>query len=216
MPEMDGISLARNIRATRGIQETPLLLLTSLHDRQCVRNAGAAGFAATLSKPVKRAHLWNRILLSLGKIAAPQQPPPLIPADIDSSHARAFKVLIVEDNAVNQRVAQRMLERLGYRADVAGNGLDALEAMSRNAYALVLLDCQMPEMDGYETAREIRRREQENGRNTPIIALTANAMKGDRDTCLASGMDDFLTKPVHLGDLREMLERHVCARKPFG
>jgi two-component system, sensor histidine kinase and response regulator len=114
--------------------------------------------------------------------------------------------LIVEDNAANLKVAVRMVERLGYRADVAGNGSEALNALGQVRYDAVLMDCQMPEMDGYEATREIRRGEHD-GRHLPIIAMTASAMAGDRERCLAAGMDDYISKPVKLHIVAAVLER---------
>ncbi len=116
------------------------------------------------------------------------------------------RALVVEDNPINQRVIVQMIERRGYRADVASNGLEALDRLSQEAYDLVLMDCQMPVMDGYEATREIRRLEGSN-RHTPIIAVTANAMVGDREKCLAAGMDDYLSKPVKMEALEAMLNR---------
>jgi two-component system, sensor histidine kinase and response regulator len=121
-------------------------------------------------------------------------------------------VLVAEDNAVNQRVAVRMLEKLGYRADVAANGLEVLEALSRIPYAAILMDVQMPELGGYEATAEIRRREEGQDRHTPIIAMTANAMQGDREKSLEAGMDDHVPKPVKAGELEEVLERWVSAK----
>ena len=119
---------------------------------------------------------------------------------------RWARILVAEDNAANLKVAVRMVERLGYRADVAGNGSEAIVALDRVPYDAVLMDCQMPEVDGYEATREIRKAER-NGRHVPIIAMTASAMAGDRERCLAAGMDDYISKPVKLHIVAAVLER---------
>ena len=122
------------------------------------------------------------------------------------ARARA-RILVAEDNEVNQMVSVRMLEKLGYRCDIAVNGLEAVEAQTRTPYDVILMDCQMPEMDGYEASRAIREKEASSGVHTPIIAMTANAMQGDREKCLAAGMDDYISKPVRHPDLEAMLNR---------
>jgi signal transduction histidine kinase/DNA-binding response OmpR family regulator len=208
MPSMDGIELARRIRACSEIKPLQLLLLTSVHDRECVQDAVDAGFASTLSKPAKRSHLWNRLITCLARAPAGSLPAAALPAHT-ARPPKDFHVLVAEDNAVNQRVTMRILQRLGYRADVVANGLEVLEALGRIHYDAILMDCQMPEMDGWEATREVRRREVGSPRHTLIIALTANAMAGDRELCIDAGMDDFASKPVQMQQLEELLARHL-------
>ncbi len=117
-------------------------------------------------------------------------------------------ILIAEDNLINQKVIERMVQKLGYRADLVANGREALEALTRMPYGLVFMDCQMPEMDGFEACREIRNRDL-GGARIPVIAITANAMKGDRERCLAAGMDDYVSKPFKQDDLKNVIEKWI-------
>jgi two-component system sensor histidine kinase/response regulator len=204
MPGMDGLELARRIVADRRLEGLPVLLLTSAGVRGSVAGARAAGVAAYLAKPVRASHLYDAIVTVVGT-------PPDAPMVIASTIARGLAerrppILIVEDNAVNQQVASAMLAKLGYRSDVASNGREALEAIDRVRYGAVLMDCQMPEMDGFEATDELRRLEP-SGRHLPVIALTAGAMKGERERCVAAGMDDYLSKPVKLEQLAAVLKR---------
>jgi CheY-like chemotaxis protein len=164
--------------------------------------------AVHLSKPIRRAALLEALLTALGH-TAPERDPTLSkrPPETRSPSAYHPRILLAEDNVVNQKVAARMLENLGYRVDVVANGQEALTAAAQIPYACILMDCQMPEMDGYTATRAIREREARLGGRIPIIAMTANAMPGDRERCLAAGMDDYLGKPVHPEDLRAVLHR---------
>ena len=221
MPKMDGMELASTIKADPAIASTKLILLTSFGLRGEAEQAKRVGFSAYLTKPVKQSRLYDAIATVMGAPVEEQaERRPAHEAPIVTRHslkeAQAHSrerlvrahVLVAEDNQINQKVAVRMLERLGYRADVAANGLEAIEALSRIRYAVVLMDVQMPEMDGYEATAEIRRRE-ESERHTPIIAMTANAMQGDREQALEVGMDDYVPKPVKPEELEAVLERWV-------
>ena len=212
MPAMDGIELACKIKADPALSPTRLVLLTSLGQRGDGVDVREAGIEAYLTKPARQSDLYDALATVIGDPkAAPEEDPGLVTRSALRETRRASKarLLVAEDNPVNQKVAVRMLERLGYRADVAANGLEAVEALGRIPYAAVLMDVQMPEMDGYEATAEVRRRERGTGRRTPVIAMTANAMAGDREEALNAGMDDYVPKPVKPQELREVLERWV-------
>jgi PAS domain S-box-containing protein len=210
MPGVDGIELARKIKAEPKISQVRLVLLTSLGQRGEAREAKEAGISAYLTKPVRSSQLYDTLATVMGgsEEAEEEEMPIVTRHTILEERARSrAHLLIAEDNAINQKVAVKILESLGYRVDVAANGLEALQALSRVSYAAILMDCHMPEMDGYEATREIRRHEQGTSRHTPIIALTASAMKSDREEALGAGMDDYITKPVKREVLEEALER---------
>ncbi len=209
MPDMDGLTLAEQIRHSQNTQELPLVMLTSLGRRDI--DTQGVEFAAFLHKPIKPSQLYNA-LISI--FAEQEQARPVfkpieaigIQFDALLGQRLPLRILLVEDNTVNQKLALRLLERMGYRADVAGNGLEALEALQRQNYDVILMDVQMPEMDGLEASRAIH--ESWPAEQRPrIVAMTANAMQGDREECLAAGMDDYLTKPIHVKALQEALER---------
>ena len=212
MPEMDGLELARIVKGDPELSVTPLVMLTSMGQRGDGEKAKAAGISAYLTKPVRQSELRDCLSAVVGHERAPGIHDL---ASIITRHslkegkgAPEGPILLVEDNPVNRRVASVMLEKLGYSVDVAANGREALDAISRFPYPAVLMDVQMPEMDGLEATREIRRREGETGaRRLPIIAMTANALEGDRETCLRAGMDDYVAKPVKAAELGEVLER---------
>jgi len=211
MPGMSGIELGRAIKADATICATHLLLLTSVSGVGAAARAKEMGFDGYLTKPAKPTHLHDCILASLGadtSLSATAQPKSALPEprSVERNATNRVRVLLAEDNAVNKKVALKMLERLGHDADSAGNGVEALALLKLTRYDVILMDCQMPEMDGFETTREIRLREGSE-RHTPIIAMTANAMAGDRESCIAAGMDDYISKPVRLDDLSAALER---------
>jgi GAF domain-containing protein/DNA-binding response OmpR family regulator/anti-sigma regulatory factor (Ser/Thr protein kinase) len=200
MPGMDGSTLAQRIRDTGHM--LPLVLFTSLGQRE----AADSLFAATLAKPLRQSQFFDTLVSLLGRDNTPRPAPapakPRIDADLARRHP--LRILLAEDNVVNQKLALRLLQQMGYRADVAGNGLEAIESIERQPYDLVLMDVQMPEMDGLEASRRITAKYTPNQRPR-IVAMTANAMQGDRETCLAAGMDDYVTKPIRVEALVEAL-----------
>ncbi len=206
MPGMDGLSLAQAIHArTPRDVRTRMFLLTGVGSTPDAARLRTAGIHGCLQKPVRLSDLRGRLLEAILPGARPADSQPARRAA--SQRTYRARVLLVEDNEVNQVVAQRMLEALGCRVQLAGNGREALDAWARARFDLVLMDCQMPEMDGYSAAAELRSREAATGRRMPIVALTANALSGDRERCLAAGMDDFLTKPFQREHLAATLSR---------
>ena len=211
MPGLGGLEVARAIRADRRYDDMRLILLSS-HDGTESTEEIALLFAATLPKPVRRAHLFACLsrAMTAPNPAAQEQPP--LTSQIDPSQSGP-RILLVEDNPVNREVAAGMLESLGCITQAAENGWLAIEAMNGSSYDAVLMDCQMPIMDGLTATAEIRRRESSaGGARIPIIALTANAMDGDRERCLAAGMDDFLSKPFTQQQLSTLLRRWLTVR----
>ena len=201
MPEMDGLALAGEIRGRRSAEDLPLLLLTSLGRLPQTESGNV--FSAQLSKPLKASQLYNTLLQLLTGGAGQEEVEPVT----DGRHARsALRILLAEDNAMNQKVALRLLEQLGYRADVAGNGLEAIEALERRPYDVVLMDVQMPELDGLDATRRICERGPEETR-PHIIAMTANALPEDREACFAAGMNDYVAKPIRAEELVAALKR---------
>ena len=217
MPNMDVMELATRIKADPSIASTRLIMLSSAAGRGESEEARRVGIEACLSKPVRQSRLYDTIAALMGSPEAqattgePEQEAPLLRGEASEAgfRERRVPVLVVEDNVVNQRVAVKMLQKLGYRADVAANGLEALEALSRIPYTTVLMDVQMPEMDGYEATTEIRRLEEVLDRHTPIIAMTANAMQGDKEKAIQAGMDDYVSKPVKLEELAAVMQRWI-------
>ena len=198
MPHMNGMELAERIRALPQYQSTPKVMLTSTGRHETKSDA----FAAFLTKPVKAAQLFDTLARVLG-LAPAKAVVAKAPIDKELGKRNPLRILLAEDNVVNQKVALKILERMGYRADVACNGREAVQALERQAYDVVLMDVQMPEMDGIEATVKIRER---LGENRPwIIALTANALQGDRERYMGVGMDDYLSKPLRIQDLAKAL-----------
>ncbi len=209
LPGIDGPDLARTVRQDPALAATRVILLLAPGQRSTFGSGEGTDIAACLNKPVKRSQLHGvfRALLTSENtppVIPPKSAPVIVPRP---AKGKGVRVLVVEDNSVNQKVVIRQLQKIGFKADAVGNGVEALEATAKVAYDVVLMDCQMPEMDGFTATREIRRREANVGMHTPIVALTANALEGDRERCLAAGMDDYLSKPVKIEALRETLER---------
>jgi len=209
MPEMDGVALAREITTRHASRSLRILMLTSLGQRP-EEELGSSAIFSCLTKPVKKMQLFEAIqrLMSLTVERPSESPREKVFGDYSvASESKKLRVLLAEDNVVNQRVALSQLSKLGYAASAVANGLEALKALEEFPYQLVLMDCQMPEMDGYEATRRIRELEDGTLRRTPIIALTAHAMEGERKKCIDAGMDDYLSKPVKIDDLKSVLTR---------
>jgi CheY-like chemotaxis protein/HPt (histidine-containing phosphotransfer) domain-containing protein len=203
MPDMDGVMLARAVRSHQGLNDLVMILLSSHVQRVPVENLQETGFAACILKPARLDQLRDCLIKTL------RQTPALAPAARPAeTRVVRGRLLLAEDNAVNQKVSRRILEKLGYYVDTVFNGAEAVEKLQRGLYDAILMDCQMPEMDGYAATREIRRREGGDDR-TIIIAMTASAMTGDREKCLAAGMDDYVTKPVRSEELQHVLQRNL-------
>jgi CheY-like chemotaxis protein len=212
MPEMNGAELAASIHADSSLAGAIVIMLSSMAHVSDLSDAARAIVSAVLLKPVRQSQLLDVLTTAwVRRGAAPEKRERT--AVLQSGTSTIFagdgiRVLVAEDNVVNQKVALRMLQRLGVHADVAGNGLEAVQMCQMLPYDIVFMDCQMPEMDGFAAALEIRRREPP-GRHLPIVALTADAMAGTREECLASGMDDYIPKPVKLEHLVAALKNWI-------
>ena len=222
MPEMDGLTLAAKIRKLPDAAAMPLVLLTSLGPQSCLPQELKGTFAACLTKPIKPAQLYEAVTRALSG-PRPAQPAPAPNPRLDPTLGTRFplRVLVCDDNVVNQKVAVRILQQMGYRADVAGNGLEALAALQRQPYDIIFMDVMMPEMGGLEATRQIRERQKlkaefPNYQSAIIIvAITASALRGDREKCLSAGMDDYLAKPVRVEDVRKIMERWSSVARCF-
>ncbi|HVY71354.1 MAG TPA: response regulator, partial [Verrucomicrobiae bacterium] len=218
MPNIDGLALARVIKSDTALAMTQLILLTPYGYVPESDLPDSLGVKAFVSKPVKPVRLFEAMVSVMsatepGKAEA-QPVLPKVAAPAPLAHLPETRILVAEDNPVNQKTTFYQLQKCGCAADFAANGREVLAALAQRHYDLILMDCQMPELDGYETTKAIRKREQDAGNRPPggarlyIIAMTAHAMQGEREKCLAAGMDDYISKPVHLPDLQAALERY--------
>jgi CheY-like chemotaxis protein len=208
MPEMDGLTLAEKIHQHPNCLNLPLLMLTSIGKIDVSAEVITTHFINCLSKPIKQSQLYELLTHALGttQIRPNQNSSKAAYSNINLAETLPLRILLAEDNLVNQKVALLILQRMGYRADVAANGLEVLEALHRQSYDVVLMDVQMPEMDGLETTRHICQ-EWETDSRPRIIAMTANAMQGDREECINAGMNDYISKPIHRGELEAALRK---------
>ena len=209
MPEMDGFELAARIKRAPELAGATIMMLSSADLAGEAARCRELGVAAFLTKPIRQSELLNAILLALGGVTLGDQRRPV--TSQSPEHApRRLHVLLAEDNAVNQRLAVRLLEKRGHTVAVARNGREALAAFANDTFDVVLMDVQMPEMDGLEATAAIREREKTTGYHIPIIAMTAHALKGDEERCLQAGMDGYISKPIRREALLEMIDRLVA------
>jgi CheY-like chemotaxis protein/HPt (histidine-containing phosphotransfer) domain-containing protein len=220
MPAMDGLMLASEIRKLPGRETLPLILLTSMGMRRDHPDLARNAFASCLTKPIKPAQLQQVLLRVLsGTKPVVKTLPTNHKLDPTLAQRLPLRVLLCDDNAINQKVALRLLQQMGYRADLAANGVEALAALDRQQYDLIFMDVMMPEMGGLEATRLIRQRQQLKSKfpnyksSIIVVAMTANAMQGDREKCLGAGMDDYIAKPVRIEDVRAIVERWGAAAR---
>ncbi len=220
--QLDGFALAKSIKQDPVLDQIRLILLVTFDRKGHEALAEQVGFSAYLTKPIKQSHLYDAIVNAIDSSTTQQKlsfvhrnpeiysPPPIGDLLNKQTQEQTDHILLVEDNEVNQRLALLQLQQLGYMSHAVSTGKEAIEAVERNAYRLILMDCQMPEMDGYEATRIIRKSDALKGRHTPIIAMTANALEEDRNACIAAGMDDYIAKPVDIEHLFEVLDHWLA------
>ena len=206
MLEMDGFETAERIKKLPGYADVPIVLLVSSEEKGDREKAKFFGISEVLLKPVARSKLYNCIVntLSKKKKEAPEK------LTIESAlKGKLLRVLLAEDNIINQKIAVKILEKQGWQVSVANNGKEAVEIFAKSEFDLILMDVQMPEMDGLEATMKIRKREQGSGKHIPIIALTAHAFEEDKKRCLATGMDRYATKPIKIQELFAVMEENL-------
>ena len=209
MPDQDGFDLVGRIRRAEEFGTVPVVMASSAGQRGDTERCRALGISAYLSKPVRQTDLRNAILRAVGRSTASATAPGTEPARPE--RRTGLRILVAEDNSVNQLLAVRLLEKAGHTVTVVGNGRETLEALERAPFDLILMDVQMPEMDGLEAAAAIREKEKTTLEHVPVIALTAHAIKGDLEKCLAAGMDRYLCKPIRAEALYQAIEELIPA-----
>jgi CheY-like chemotaxis protein len=212
MPDMDGFTLAERIKHDPALAGATIMMLTSAGQRGDAARCRELGVSAYLTKPIRQSELLNAIVTVLAQPSARRDRPSLVTRHSLREKRRPLRILLAEDNAVNQKLAVRLLEKHGHTVIVAGDGREALatlEKFSFDGFDLVLMDVQMPEMDGYKATAAIRERETATGKHLPIVAMTARAMKGDRERCLEAGMDEYISKPIEVEQLLAVIEGSV-------
>jgi CheY-like chemotaxis protein len=214
MPDMDGFALVEQIRQRPELATATIMMLTSAGHRGDAARCQELGVSAYLLKPIRQSELREALARVLGAREHDGAIPLITRFSLqDAREPEAYlSVLLAEDNLVNQRLVVRLLEKRGHRVVVAGTGVEALQALEKESFDLVLMDVQMPEMDGLEATAAIREKEKGTGTRQAVVALTAHAMKGDREKCLAAGMDGYLTKPIRSQELDQLLETYVARR----
>ena len=217
MPGMDGETLGKEIKKDADLKHTKLVMMTSVGKRGDARRFQEMGFTAYLTKPVKQSQFFNCLSMITGlqkEVSEGRSTAIVTRHSIADHNKQKVRILLAEDNEINQKVALGILKNFGYRADVVSNGKDAVNAMEKAHYDIVIMDCQMPEMDGYTATGEIRNlRSNVLNHSVPIIAMTAHAIKGDREKCLASGMDDYISKPIQPEKLLEVIDKWLSRSK---
>ncbi len=217
MPGMDGFTLAEHIKNNPAISSTIIMMISSAGIRGDAARCRKIGISAYLTKPIKQSDLLDAILVSLGTTPEKEKRSPLITRHTLRESKHSYNILLAEDNAVNQKMAVLILEKYNHKVTVAGNGYEVLSALEKNSFDIILMDVQMPEMDGFEATASIRKKEKKSKTHTPIIAMTAHAMKGDRERCLQAGMDDYISKPLNsnllLKKIDSVFTNHIKSSK---
>jgi CheY-like chemotaxis protein len=214
MPDMDGFALAGEIQKDPGLVGVTIMMLTSAGHLGDAARCKELGVSAYLVKPIRQTEVLDAICQVLNKTTVTKSRPLVTRHTLQENKHRS-RVLLAEDNAVNQTLAVRLLERRGYSVVVAGNGREAVEAFEKDRFDVVLMDIQMPEMDGFEATAAIRAKEKLTGRHVPIIAMTAHALIGDQERCIAAGMDGYISKPIRTSEMFATIESMVANKTPI-